>query len=98
MSQLPLSDDDWNKVCHLFPRTRIAHFGKIGRNPRDVLNAILWIKCNGMSWTNLPQTFPPATTCHIKQLQWSRCGILAEALSLLEISFPVTTANSDCPC
>jgi transposase len=62
--------------------------GRKERDPREVLNGILWILRTGAPWKDLPQRYPPYQTCHRRFQQWARSGVfrriaqeLAEDLS-----------------
>ncbi|WP_407671755.1 MULTISPECIES: transposase [Paraburkholderia] len=81
----PLSDEDWNRLVHLFPINNARRYGRYPRNPRDVLNAILWVLTQNERWHHLPAGMPPAQTCYIKYLQWRRLGIVARIAETLEI-------------
>ncbi|NPT54393.1 transposase [Paraburkholderia elongata] len=81
----PLSDEDWNRVSHLFPHDTSARFGRPRRHPREIFEAILWVLENREKWHHLPQHYPPQQTCYIKWLQWRRAGIMSQAFALLGI-------------
>ena len=42
------------------------------RDPRQVMNGILWILRTGAPWKDLHQRYPPYQTCHRKFQQWVR--------------------------
>ena len=83
---IPLSDDDWSRVAHLFMEDEVPRFGRPRRPAREVLDAVLWITLNGEKWHRLPPTFPPARTCYIKYLRWKKWGVLCEAFSELGVN------------
>ncbi|CAH2778226.1 MAG: hypothetical protein CPDRYMAC_1112 [uncultured Paraburkholderia sp.] len=83
MLQIPLSDEAWQKVCHLFDYTVSNKPSRPRRHPRAVLDAILWIPLNDEKWHRLLATFPPAQTCYLKWLEWKRSGILARVFDEL---------------
>ncbi|MCX4165377.1 MULTISPECIES: transposase [Paraburkholderia] len=85
MPTLPLSDDAWSQVRHLFPYSDARRFGRASRDPREVLNAVLWVVTQRERWQHLPADYPPSQTCYIKWLQWTRAGIMSEALLLLDL-------------
>lgn len=85
MPTLPLSDDAWSQVRHLFPHSDARRFGRASRDPREVLNAVLWVVTQHERWQHLPADYPPSQTCYIKWLQWTRAGIMSEALLLLDL-------------
>ncbi len=85
MDLLPLSDEAWQRVSHLFPYDPKPRFGRPSRNPREILDAILWVVLQDEKWHRLPTHFPPPQTCYIKWLQWRRAGLMAEVFGVLEI-------------
>jgi transposase len=88
MVSLPLSDAAWQRVSHFFLQDTKPRAGRPARNPRDVLNAILWVTTQNEKWHRLPACFPPSQTCYIKWLQWRRDGLMsriAEALEMKEV-------------
>uniref|UniRef100_UPI003AA88383 transposase n=1 Tax=Candidatus Electronema sp. PJ TaxID=3401572 RepID=UPI003AA88383 len=38
--------------------------GRKPRDPREVLNGILWVLRPGAPWKDLPERYPPYQTCH----------------------------------
>ncbi|MGF6758028.1 transposase [Paraburkholderia sp. GAS42] len=82
---IPLSDEAWQRVSHLLPHDAKQRFGHQARDPRDVLNAILWVITQNEKWHRLPTYFPPSQTCYIKWLQWERAGLMARILDKLQV-------------
>ncbi|RQS43777.1 transposase [Burkholderia sp. Bp8986] len=81
-----LTDSEWNLVAHLFPfEESHRRFGNESRNPRDLLNAIIWVFTQREKWINIPKDMPPYKTCYIKYLQWRRCGIIEKVEEKLDI-------------
>ncbi|MEZ0606090.1 transposase [Paraburkholderia sp. IW21] len=58
MLQVPLSDEAWQKVSHLFHYAVTNHPGRPRRHPRAVLDAILWVHVSREKWHRLPATYP----------------------------------------
>ena len=42
-----ISDEQWNKIKHMFPK---AKTGRPGKDLRLMFNAVLWIACSGAPW------------------------------------------------
>jgi transposase len=93
MPTLPLTDTAWQQVCHLFPHSDARRFGRASRDPRDVLNAVLWVVTQHERWQHLSADYPPAQTCYIKWLQWTRSGVMAEAMLLLDLYWETEQAQ-----
>jgi transposase len=84
----PLTDDEWGRVSGLFRAADDRRrFGRPSREPRDLLDGILWVLTRGERWHRIPQGMPPAQTCYIKYLQWRRDGTLEKVTAGLENRF-----------
>jgi len=57
--------------------------GRKPRNPREILNAILWILRTGAPWKDLPKRYPPYQTCHRRFQQWVKQGVFQRILQEL---------------
>jgi transposase len=74
MPHIPLSDEDWAKIEHLFPSAPTKGGGRPRRDPRPVVEAILWVTETNSKWHHLPSHYPPMQTCYIKWLEWKKAG------------------------
>jgi transposase len=82
---MELTNEQWQRIAKFIPKPK-AQPGKSGRppqNPRDVLNGILWILRTGAQWADLPERYPPKSTCHRYFQQWDKSGVFAKILSAL---------------
>lgn len=84
---IPLTDEDWALVAPIFAVQAKQVTGRRKRNPRQILDAILWIELNNESWKRLPSNFPPTQTCYSRYLQWKREGTLQRCFEQLGLSF-----------
>ena len=74
---MELTDKQWSRLepvilqsmCHKDSR------GRKPRDPREVLNGILWVLRTGAPWKDLPDRYPPHQTCHRRFQQWVNAGI-----------------------
>ena len=57
--------------------------GRPYRDPRDVLNAVLWVLRTGAPWSDLPSRYPPYQTCHRRYQGWVDDGVLHRVLCAL---------------
>ena len=73
---MELTNEQWNQIkpaiSSLTPKKDPR--GRRPRNPRDVLNGILWILRTGAPWKDMPQRYPPYQTCHRRFQQWVKQG------------------------
>lgn len=82
---MDLTDAQWRRLEPLLPKPRVRtdRRGRPWRDPRDVLNGILWVMRTGAPWHDLPPRYPPYQTCHRRFQLWARSGTLHRVLSLL---------------
>ena len=65
------------------PKWRPGCRGRPPRDPREVLNGILWVLRTGAPWKDLPERYPSYQTCHRRFQQWTRAGVFEEILAML---------------
>lgn len=82
---MDLTDRQWEIVAPLLPKPRVRKDkrGRPWRDPRDVLNGILWILRTGAQWVDLPARYPSKSTCHRRFQKWSREGTLKKLRAAL---------------
>ena len=63
---MDLTDAQWMVLEPLLPKPHVRRDrrGRPWRDPRDVLNGILWILRTGAPWADLPDRYPSPKTCH----------------------------------
>lgn len=79
---MELTNDQWNYLEPLLPKPKLRKDkrGRPWRDPRDVLEGILWILRTGAPWKDLPPRFPPYQTCHRRFQSWNESGVLEKIL------------------
>jgi transposase len=84
---MDITDEQWELVRPSIPEPETLQPGPKGgrpyRDPRDVLNAVLWILRTGAPWADLPGRYPPYQTCHRRFQQWVKSGVLEKLLRAL---------------
>jgi transposase len=82
---MDLTEQQWQILEPLLPkpRQREDRRGRPWRDPRDVLNGILWVLRTGAPWHDLPDRYPPYQTCHRRFQLWVRSGTLERVLEAL---------------
>lgn len=83
--RLLLTHDEWNLIADVFPRP--AAIGRPRRDPRQVVDGILWILRTGSPWRDLPKEFGPWQTVWRLFDRWNSDGTLNEALGRLQTAF-----------
>ena len=82
---MDLTEMQWAVIAPILPEPRVREDGRgrPWRDPRDVLNGILWILRTGAPWKDLPDRYPPHQTCHRRFQSWVRDGTLESVLQAL---------------
>ena len=82
---MDLTDAQWTILAPLLPKPRLRRDrrGRPWRDPRDVLNGILWILRTGAPWQDLPARYPSYQTCHRRFQRWVDNGALRSVLKAL---------------
>src|ERR1700683_1437036 len=85
MLLVDLTENQWRAVAPLLPKERIRtdKRGRPWRDPRDVLNGILWVLRTGAPWSDLPERYPSYQTCHRRFQGWVKAGIMRGVLEAL---------------
>jgi transposase len=80
-----LTDEQWAPVELLLPKPEVREDGRgrPWRDPRDVLNGILWVLRTGAPWADMPNRYPPYATCFRRFQSWRKDGVLQNALQAL---------------
>jgi transposase len=67
--RMELTNEQWKRIEPIIVSSTPS------RDPREVLNGILWILRTGAPWKDLPQRYPPYQTCHRRFQQWVKQGV-----------------------
>jgi len=82
---MDLTNEQWQRIAEFIPKPK-ARPGMSGRPPQDpraVLNGILWILRTGAPWSDLPERYPPKSTCHRRFQEWTGSGVFVRILAAL---------------
>jgi transposase len=93
MARLLLTDEEWELIADVFPEP--AATGRPRRDPRMVLDGILWILRTGAPWRDIPAEFGPWKTYWRMFDQWNADGTLAEILRRLQAAFVAAGAINE---
>ena len=67
-----LTDDQWEVIKDLFPAPKPT--GRPPRDPREVLDAILWVLRTGAPWRDIPEEYGPWSTIWDLFDKWNSDG------------------------
>ena len=81
---MDLTEDQWRAIKRCVPaRERQGPGSKGGRpwrNPREVINGVLWVMRTGAPWAEMPSQYPPYQTCHRRFQVWVKSGTFRRIL------------------
>ena len=79
---MELTKEQWARLRHLVSssKKRQDGRGRPPRDPKDVLNGILWVLRTGAPWKDIPPRYPPYQTCHRWFQKWTQQGVFARIL------------------
>ncbi|ABO88629.1 probable transposase [Aeromonas salmonicida subsp. salmonicida A449] len=78
-----LTDAQWGLIEPLFPYHRIS--GRPTREPRQVLDGILWILHTGAPWRDLPERFGLWSSVYNTFRRWQSTGHIDAILEALQL-------------
>lgn len=82
---MELTDDQWDAIRKYIPgpekKGTTEKGGRPWRDPRDVLNGVLWVLRTGAPWADMPPRYPPYQTCHRRFQRWVAAGVLPKILA-----------------
>ena len=79
-----LTDEQWELIGPLLP-PRTAKTGRPPRDPRVMLNGMLWILRTGAPWRDLPERYGPWKTVYHYFAKWRADGTFDRVLEALQI-------------
>lgn len=82
-----LTQEEWERVGPLLP-DRTGLQGRPGKDPRQMINAMLWIVATGAPWRDLPESYGPWKTVYNTFQRWTKSGLWQEIYEMLLVSAP----------
>jgi len=82
---MDLTNEQWAVLAPILPKPRVRKDGRgrPWRDPRDVLNGVLWVLRTGAPWHDLPTRYPSYQTCHRRFQKWVADGVMEKILRAL---------------
>jgi len=84
MKRHELTDEQWILIGPILPK-RTATTGRKPRDPRQMLNGILWVLRTGAPWRDLPELFGPWQTVYDYYRNWRNRGTFDRILQTLQV-------------
>lgn len=77
-----LTDEQWDRIADLFPEPKST--GRPPRDPRQMMDGVLWILNTGAQWRDLPRELGPKSTVWDHFDRWNADGTLVAVLHRLQ--------------
>ena len=77
MSNYELTDYQWKQIEDLFP-PKTSKCGRARRDPREFINAIIWVLRTGSPWCALPEKYGPWHTVYNNFRKWINDGVITK--------------------
>ncbi len=78
-----ISDDDWERIKNLLPGQPGQH-GKVAKDNRLFIDAVLWIARTGARWRDLPERFGHWNSIWRRFDRWARKGVWERVFEALQ--------------
>ncbi len=78
-----ISDEDWVRIKDLLPGQPGPH-GKVAKDNRLFLDAVLWIARTGAPWRDLPERFGLWNSVWRRFDRWSKKGVWRQVFDALQ--------------
>ncbi len=79
-----LTEEQWQAVEPLLPK-RAAKTGRKPKDPRQMLNGIVWVLRSGAPWRDVPERYGRCKTVYDYYRTWRNNGTFDRILSALQI-------------
>jgi len=74
-----LTDEQWDAIRSCFPSRERKRTTKKGgrpwRDPRDVINGVMWVLRSGAHWHDLPERYGKWKSTHKRFSRWAKNGV-----------------------
>ena len=77
MEKYELSDYQWEQIKNFIP-AKTSKCGRARRDPRELINAIVWVLRTGSPWCALPEKYGNWHTAYNNFRKWTQEGVMAK--------------------
>lgn len=84
MKRHDVSEEEWAILKPLIPESD-AKTGRPAKDPRQMLNGVLWVLNTGAAWRDLPERFGPWQTVYGYFKSWRASGLFDTILDALHL-------------
>ncbi len=78
-----LRDEEWARLAPLLPPER-PRTGRVNKNHRPIVNAILWRLGTGAPWRDVPERYGPWQSVYTRFRRWRLAGVWDRVFAALQ--------------
>lgn len=90
MEKYKLSDYQWKQIEPLIP-PKTSTCGRARRDPRELINGIIWVLRTGSPWCGLPKEYGSWHTIYNNFRKWSQEGVMEKIFEKFTANTQETT-------
>ena len=79
-----LTDAEWERIAPLIPKP-LPGPGRPRRDPREMLDAMLWLLRTGAAWRDLPDFYGPWETVYSRFRIWRKADVFDRIVERLQV-------------
>ena len=83
MTDIRLSDDEWNKIREFLHQEPRAYVGRDEHSCRRFVEAVKWMSRSGAQWRLLPAEYGPWNSVYKRFVRWCAAGVWERMLAAL---------------
>ena len=80
-----LTDQEWEQIAPLLPSPRTGMPGRLPKDNRLMLNALVGLARSGAAWRDLPERYGPWSSVYSRFRKWLDEGILDNIFRVLSL-------------
>jgi transposase len=78
-----LTDEQWEQLKDMLPAERKPQGGRLAKNNRQMVNAMLWVVRSGAPWRDLPEYYGPWQSVYTRFRRWEKLGLFDQMLKTI---------------
>lgn len=95
LKRYELTDQEWERIAHLFPPECTGKRGRPLKDNRLMLNAMVWLARSGAPWRDLPERFGSWKSVYSRFRKWIEDGFLDNIFRVLSMDAELQEISLD---
>lgn len=90
-----LTDQQWEEIAPFLPPEKTGKRGRLLKDNRIMLNAMIWIARGGSPWRDLPEYYAPWESVYSRFRKWTSSGLLNRIFRFLAMDAELSEVSLD---